>query len=145
MGPWLAAVGLDEILNSIQTCSSDLQQQLFGDVSCAARDGLLEELQGLRLSAHEALTEKFGSWRHVPWKALGGHYFCHGGLVEESQRVLAECCEEYDAAVDAGQGAMLHRIAHRIFRPSSSSRVDINRFVEDGGCLEERPFAYACL
>ena len=40
---------------------------------------------------------------------------------------------------------MLHRIAHRIFRPSSSSRVDINRFVEDGGSLEEYPFAYACL
>ncbi len=40
---------------------------------------------------------------------------------------------------------MLHRIAHRIFRLSSSSRVDINRFVEDGGCLEEYPFAYACL
>ena len=81
----------------------------------------------------------------MPWKAIGGDHCCHGGPVEESQRVLAECCEEYDAAVDAGQGAVLHRIAHRIFRPSSSSRVDINRFVEDGGCFEESPFAHACL
>ena len=90
MGPWFAAVGLDELLNFTQTCSSDLLQQLLDDVPCAARAGLLEALQGLRLSAHEALTEKCGSWRHVPWKALGGYYCCHGGIVEESQRVLAE-------------------------------------------------------
>ena len=117
MGPWFAAVGLDEFLNSIQTCSSDMLQQLLDDVPGPVRAGLLEALQGLRICAHETLTEKIGFWRHVPWTALGDCYCCHGGPVEESQRVLAECCEEYDAAVDACQGAMLHRIAHRIFRP----------------------------
>ncbi len=41
MGPWFAAVGLDEFLNSIQTCSSDMLQQLLDDVPAPVRAGLL--------------------------------------------------------------------------------------------------------
>ena len=68
MGPWFAAVGLDEFSNSIHTCSSDLLQKLLVDVSYAARAGLLEALQGLRLSAHEAPTGKFVLGRHCRGK-----------------------------------------------------------------------------
>jgi hypothetical protein len=73
---------------------------------------------------------------------MGGFYCCCGGDLATSKRILMECCAEYDDAVTRGQSAGLHRVAHRLLEPSTSTRTALDAFLHSGLRLEDFPMIY---
>ena len=144
MAAWWVACGLDELLNAIHTCTSDqLQAQL--DSAGDSKASLLDLNLCLRNRLFEVLVDKFGFWRHVPWKLIGVYYCCCGGTAAAAQALLHECVLEYDTAVADGLGHQLHRLAHIFLRPCSRCRREVDAFIEHGGALLDYPCLYAWL
>ena len=118
-GPWIVALGLKALFSAIANATSERFQEMMDTARGPGRDRLLAALSDLKTGLLEVLKAKLDFWSHIPWKALGIFYHALvGGLdiLELCRSICTECIDEYDAAVAAGHGDRLHRVAHRLLK-----------------------------
>ena len=85
MGPYMAAEGLDVLLQEIGNAETPELRAKLDAVGPVKRAILLKMQADLRTSLQATLTVKFDFWRHTPWKALAGFYTELGGWPGQGQ------------------------------------------------------------
>ena len=108
-GSWWVAEGLDEMLQSVRTCSSDTFKSMLDRMDVKSRTILVGLQSSLRNALYEELQDKFEFQRHIPVKMLGVFWCQLGGSLERSLKIYEECRDEYDRAVAAGHYGSLQR------------------------------------
>ena len=93
----------------------------------------------------ELIVEKFAFWDHIPYRALGIFYGASpfNGSEQKSKDILAECRQEYDAAV--AQGKPVHRVSDILFSKARIVRGQLDTWYESTLPLKSFPDAFVCL
>ena len=108
---------MDDWLQRIRTCSSDLLSELLGGLPVAAAGVLLDYLQILRDALVEELSAKFAFWIHLP--------FCLLGVAHPDSQRAKECAQRSVSEWDnCNTTDLVHRVAHRFLgNPALSEQL----------------------
>ncbi|CAK0828340.1 unnamed protein product, partial [Prorocentrum cordatum] len=125
---------LGQCLEALKKCDSDELQLAMGKLDCEPRAQLLRLQTQLADSLVEELSDKFAFKDVIPYAALK-IYMCEipGGNLHSARMDAADCARQYDSAVEAGRGHLLHRVAHLLLRPGTHCRSELDDFANGVG------------
>ena len=141
---WMAASGVDEILDGIKGCNSlDFDAQ-FRTLLVEQRAQVVAAFDQCKALLIANLMEKFDFWRHIPYKVVGSLWGFVGpfssGDKSLGKRLLQECIEEYDEAIRNDKP--VHRVARLLFSEASCVGRGLRMSLQPGKCILD--FAVAC-
>jgi len=111
-GAWFQGRGLSLLFAEIDSCTSDLLQELLSSMAPGERALLVRLQLELADRLKEELLDKLGFHRELPYCIIGIYYGeVIGGCVQRAKEILRKALDEFDTTVASGRGAKLHRVA----------------------------------
>ena len=145
-GAWFQAVGLDMLLAEIDGCTSELLEQMITSMSPGDRANMVRLKQELSQSLKEEINNKYGFHRQLPYSCIKIFWGeTTNGSTEKARTFASAAIQEYDGIVAQNRGHRLHRVAHLLLRPGSSSRTQLAHFVTGDKPLRFYPAAYSMI
>ena len=90
-------------MRSCQGVPASVLKHMISSMPEAPRVVLIQQLKLCRAQLIEVVTEKFSSWHHNHYSALGMCWCMVGGDVQVSKEVCRRCMDEADDALLAGK------------------------------------------
>lgn len=145
-GAWFQAVGYEQLLHEIGTCSSDLLQELFGAMEGDAKFNFVRLQTELAEALKEELKDKFSHQYELPYCLIRIFYGeIVGGSTVSAKQFARDACAKFDSAVAAGRGPKLHRVAH-LALGEGECREQLEEFANHAtNTLRHYPIAYAMI
>ena len=126
---WFIAVGYDLLIERIKHSTTPEYDECLAKLDPPKRTRLVVATTGVRTRILDYYTDKLSWVDHCPYTAIGAFYSNIDGNIKRGQALLRKSVEEFDAAVAAGRGNKLHRVAHRLFAKGSAVRAEADAWL----------------
>ena len=113
-------MGRAEMYDTLEKCTSDVLSEMYATLPADVVAAVVSDMQQLRARIIESLKSKLAFWDQIPWMALGIFWVECGGVEATCKAICQTCFDQYDSAM--AKGYPVHRVAHRLFAPTSKCR-----------------------